>query len=296
MAIQIIREVSADVIKRGATKTVYAKQNDLNSRFMNVRIQEEGKDIVIDPGLTVMLNVERPDKSENMFYGTVNADGTVKVPLTTWMLELAGTLVCDVSIVSEDPTAAKLTTMSFNIYVEEAVVSDESITETTEYSVIVNLLNRVEEAERNLPTATVEQTPEGATLSVTDKNGTTSATIFNGPQGIQGIQGEKGDPGGFIETVTQMTMILPQISPGTFSSTSIDYTLVYANSIIIIDVIDCHYNESGDLNGLPVVFSVLPKYQNLQKVEGKKSITAFRMGTNTAKINITLKIHEIKCS
>lgn len=103
------------------------------------------------------------------------------------------------------------------------------------------------------------------------------------------------DSGAFTETVTKMTMTLPQISPGTFSSTSKDYTLVYANSIIIIDVIDCHYNESGELNGLPVVFSVLPKYENLQKVEGKKSITAFRMGTSTAKINITLKIHEIQC-
>lgn len=103
------------------------------------------------------------------------------------------------------------------------------------------------------------------------------------------------DSGAFTETVTTMTMTLPQISPGTFSSTSKDYTLVYANSIIIIDVIDCHYNESGELNGLPVVFSVLPKYENLQKVAGKKSITAFRMGTSTAKINITLKIHEIQC-
>ena len=103
------------------------------------------------------------------------------------------------------------------------------------------------------------------------------------------------DSGAFTETVTEMTMTLPQISPGTFSSTSKDYTLVYANSMIIIDVIDCHYNESGELNGLPVVFSVLPKYENLQKVEGKKSITAFRMGTNTAKIDITLKIHEIQC-
>lgn len=103
------------------------------------------------------------------------------------------------------------------------------------------------------------------------------------------------DSRAFTETVTKMTMTLPQISPGTFSSTSKDYTLVYANSIIIIDVIDCHYNESGELNGMPVVFSVLPKYQNLQKVEGKKSITAFRMGTSTAKINITLKIHEIQC-
>lgn len=148
MAIQVIREVAADVVKRGATKAVYAKQNDFNSRFLNVRIQEDGKDIVVEPHLTVMLNVERPDNQENMFYGTVNPDGTVKVPLTAWMLELAGTLVCDVSIVSEDPAVAKLTTMQFNIYVEAAVVADSGFVETEEYSVIVDLLNRTAEAEK----------------------------------------------------------------------------------------------------------------------------------------------------
>lgn len=102
-------------------------------------------------------------------------------------------------------------------------------------------------------------------------------------------------PGTFTETVTEMTMTLPQISAGEFSSISQDYNLVYTNSIIVIDVIDCVYNEGGDLVGLPVVFSVLPKYENYQKVEGVKRIFAFRMGTSSAKIDITLKIHEIQC-
>ena len=61
-------------------------------------------------------------------------------------------------------------------------------------------------------------------------------------------------------------------------------------------VIDCVFNEAGDLYGLPVIFQVLPKYENYQKVEGVKSITAIRMGKSTAKIDITLKVHEIKCS
>lgn len=146
MSIQVVREVTADVIKRGATRAVYAKQYDYNSRFLNIRIQEEGKDIVIDSTLNaeVILNVERPDKQENMFKGTVNEDGTVKVPLTSWMLELEGTLICDVSVVREGE--AKLTTMSFNIYVEAAVVTDEAIVETEEYSVIVDLLARTSDA------------------------------------------------------------------------------------------------------------------------------------------------------
>ena len=146
MAIKIIREVNADVVKRGSTRAVYAKQHDVNSRFLNVRIQEDGKDIIVAPHLKVLLNVERSDHIESMFYGTVNEDGTVQVPLTTWMLELAGTLVCDISIVSEDPTVAKLTTMQFNIYVESAVVSDESFVDNTEYSVIVDLLKKTADA------------------------------------------------------------------------------------------------------------------------------------------------------
>lgn len=143
MAIQIVREITADVVKRGSTRTVYAKQNDVNSRFLNIRIQEDGKDIKVESTSTVMLNVERPDKEENIFFGTVNDDGTVKVPLTTWMLEQSGTLVCDVSIVSEDVTVAKLTTMQFSIQVEAAVVTDGDIEESEEYSVVVEILNRM---------------------------------------------------------------------------------------------------------------------------------------------------------
>lgn len=146
MAIQIIREISADVVKRGSTRSVYAKQNDTNSRFLNVRIQEDGKDIKVDSTSEVLLNVERPDKQENIFYGTVNEDGSVKVPLTSWMLELEGTLICDVSIVSEDPEVAKLTTMLFNIYVEAAVVTNGSIIDTEDYNVIVDLLKRTDAA------------------------------------------------------------------------------------------------------------------------------------------------------
>lgn len=113
---------------------------------------------------------------------------------------------------------------------------------------------------------------------------------------INSIKGEKGDPGGFVETVTEITMSLPQISAGTFSSASVDYTPVYQNSIIVLDVVSCHINEGGELYGFPVVFQVLPKYENYKKVEGVKSITAIRMGTSTGKIDITLKVHEIKCS
>lgn len=181
MAIQIIREITADVVKRGSTRAVYAKQHDFNSRFLNVRIQEDGQDIQVAEGLTVILNVVRPDKQGDMFYGTVNTDGTVKVPLTAWMLELEGTLVCDISIVSEDPAVARLTTMQFNIYVEASTVPSGVVEETEDYNVIVDLLTRTTEAEAKASSAAAsaeylreqcEQATQEATTAAANANKT----------------------------------------------------------------------------------------------------------------------------
>lgn len=198
MAIQIIREISADFIKRGSTRVIYAKQNDCNSRFLNVRIQSDGQEFYVEPDTKVVINVERPDKAENMFYGTVNTDGTVQVPLTAWMLELAGIISCDISLIYEGDPVVKLTTMQFYVNVEAAVVSDPSYGDDTELSVIVELFEKAKEsyeeaagfaeraeaaaiaAENASPTAVVERDLTGATLVVTDKNGRYTAKINDG--------------------------------------------------------------------------------------------------------------------
>jgi hypothetical protein len=83
----------------------------------------DGADFNVAKGATVKLNVSRPDKDKNRFTGSVNADGTVQVPMNAWMLDLAGTLQCDVSIIEGE---SKLTTMKFSIRVEEEVVCDDS--------------------------------------------------------------------------------------------------------------------------------------------------------------------------
>lgn len=190
MSIQVIRELSADVVKRGATRAVYAKQNDVNSRFLNVRIQEEGKDIKVDPTLKVLLNVERTDKTNNIFYGTVNEDGSVQIPLTAWMLELEGTLVCDISLVSEDTSVAKLTTMQFNIYVEAAVVGDNSFVETEEYSVIVDLLNRTTAAEESARKAAIyaEQVKSECEDATAEANKAT-AKVYDTLEELEDLEG-----------------------------------------------------------------------------------------------------------
>ena len=141
----VVRNVVADVLNRNTSKPVVAKQHDANSRFLNVRIQESGKDMNIAGADQVILNVQRPDESTGMIRGSVNADGTVKVELSAWMLEQAGTVSCDISIVKE-ATSAKLTTMTFYIEVEAAACCDGDIIETDDYTVLVELITQTQDA------------------------------------------------------------------------------------------------------------------------------------------------------
>ena len=142
--LEVVREVVADVMVRSTSKLVVAKQNDAGSRFLNVRIKDNGKSMDVPSTSSVILNVERPDNSSGTFYGTVNDDGTVRVELNSWMLEQAGTIACDISIVKEN--SAKLTTMTFYVEVEAAVCCDEDFIEAEEYSVLVELLIKTQDA------------------------------------------------------------------------------------------------------------------------------------------------------
>lgn len=52
-----------------------------------------------------------------------------------------------------------------------------------------------EQIAESAPTASVTQTETGATITITDKTGTTTATVSNGPKGPEGPAGSKGDKG-----------------------------------------------------------------------------------------------------
>lgn len=261
MAIQVVREVAADVVKRGATRAVYAKQHDVNSRFLNIRIQEDGKNIVVDPNLTVLLNVERSDKAEKMFYGSVNPNGTVKVPLTSWMLELEGTLVCDVSIVSEDPTAGKLTTMQFNIFVEAAVITDSAVEETEEYSVIVDLLTRTTAAERQAASAAESAELVKATCEDATKRANESAE--NADARVAGLYDET------VKIITEELAKRGQLKPE------------FANSISeCTDNTKLYVLPDGYIYGYSKTTTTRPVYTNV--FDKDQALKGYRLGSGGA--------------
>ncbi len=137
----ITREITLDVSRANVFHAVIAKQHDANSRFLKATIADLGVKIPVPMGAMVMLNTTRPDKQKRAFLGEVNADGTVTVPLTTWLLELDGKAMCDISIVAEDGT--RLTTMKFILEIEPASCMNSDVMEDENYDLLVSLLSEV---------------------------------------------------------------------------------------------------------------------------------------------------------
>ena len=100
-----------------------------------------------DNSIKVIINAERPDGQSKGFDGEVNEDGTVTVPLHSWMLEMEGSVICDISVIdTELDDNKKLTTTSFTLLVEKAAYGGSDVTNDPQYDVLVSLLETCQEA------------------------------------------------------------------------------------------------------------------------------------------------------
>ena len=139
--IQAIKKISLETCKPNLFRIVAAKQGDSNSRFLRATIVNDGKKIEVPLTATVTINASRSDGQAKSFAGCVNTDGTVTVPLTHWMLELGGTVICDVSVIGAENS--KLTTSQFIVENECATCTDENISTDESFDILVELIEEV---------------------------------------------------------------------------------------------------------------------------------------------------------
>lgn len=139
----IIKEIEVDVSQLNRFAAIVAKQYDKQSRFLKVTLLNSGERIKVDKASTAVINARREDEVAKTFEGTVNMDGTVTVPLTQWMLQLDGTVKCDISIITANTTV--LSTTLFELEVQEAAAPDDSdIAEDDNCGVLIQLIADVQ--------------------------------------------------------------------------------------------------------------------------------------------------------
>ena len=161
--IKIIKELNIEVTKPNVFQAIVAKQYDMNTRFLKVTLMDCGTRIDVPATSSVVINAERKDGQANGFNGEINEDGTVTVPLHSWMLELEGTVICDISVINtETDDKKKLTTTSFTLLVEKAAYGGDDITTDPQHDVLLELIERVENIETGVADQTYSPTSENA--------------------------------------------------------------------------------------------------------------------------------------
>lgn len=196
--IQIIKKISLEVCEPNLFKAIVAKQYDSKSRYLNVTLVDDNKKIEVPETAEVIINATRSDGASKSFAGATNNDGTVTVPLTSWMLEFGGVVTSDVSVV--DSEGRKLTSSTFIIEVEQAACDNGDISEDENYDILVKLIEEVKDLQQSggggsgvpgySPTVEIEEVESGHKVSITDVNGVKEFTVFNGQNGINGADGK----------------------------------------------------------------------------------------------------------
>lgn len=113
-----------DTVRKNRVNIIYAVEHDYGARFLTVTLTEDGKKITVEKESAVTINALRPDGEKSAFSGTVNSDGTVTVPITQWMLEVEGEVVCSISAVETDK---RLTTTHFYLQAQESIWDGTSV-------------------------------------------------------------------------------------------------------------------------------------------------------------------------
>ena len=174
---QLIKPIEIDCSRPNRFQTTVSKQGDINSRFLRVSLADNGNPIEITSENTVIVNYKRGDGKINSFSGTVNEDGTVTIPLTSWLLDVSGNADCEI-VIYDSTEQSRLSTTLFTLYVEPFITDDSEVTEDSKYDILLTLITQVDTAVNACNTATeaAQQATTATEKAITDAEDATEAT------------------------------------------------------------------------------------------------------------------------
>lgn len=207
--IEIIKEIDVEVTKPNVFQAIVAKQYDMNTRFLKVTLMDCGTRINVPTIETakVVINAERKDGQAKGFDGVINDDGTVTVPLHSWMLELDGTVICDISVIdTATDDNKKLTTTSFTLIVEKAAFGGDDVTNDPQYDVLVSLLETCQNAgavaQEALEKSNEANSKYAACVEATNEANLSAYTATEAANAAWAVRHEI-EAGGFIESLKE---------------------------------------------------------------------------------------------
>lgn len=216
----VTKRIKLDFARSLNPVVVWVKQGDENSRFIEIVPLKNGDNYTIPSGVSIKFACKKPD-GHQVFndYPTIS-NNVITVPLTPQTLAAAGEGLASI-ILFDDANQKILSTQNFILYIEQNPLVGSEVESSDEYQSFLAGLLKLEsfpeitpEAEGKVlgvkngeyafvnggngtgggtgedgfsPIAKVEQTSDGAIITITDKDGTTVANVTNGKDGISPV-------------------------------------------------------------------------------------------------------------
>lgn len=224
---KVTKAIALDFGRDTTPITVFAKQRDKQSRFIEITPLNSGQSYELGEGITARLHLTKPDK-HTVLNDAAIADGKITVELTEQALAVAGTAVAEIGLYKGE---ALLSSQTFYIDIERAAYDPAAPESSDEYNALANALGKVDGAvaatnasAKNADTATAnannaataannaataagaattaakaatekaskvnikaEQTATGATVTVTDQDGVETAVHIDTLTAIDGF-------------------------------------------------------------------------------------------------------------
>lgn len=148
---QVTKNITLDLLKTGVPVIVKAKQNDRNTRYIAANLYVDGLDYPVPSGTEIAFRYKKPDGTAGFYDAlpdnspaiTVSGN-TVTVELVEQVLTIAGCVQCEINMYNA--AAEKLTTFTFEIAVEESVLTDAEIVSSDYYNVLTEQIAKALQA------------------------------------------------------------------------------------------------------------------------------------------------------
>lgn len=138
---QVTKNITLDLLETGSPVIIKAKQNDRNTRYIAAHLYVDGLAYPVPSGTEIAFRYKKPDGTAGFYDALPNnspaitvSGNTVTVELVEQVLTATGCVHCEINMYNA--ASEKLTTFTFEIAVEESVLTDAEIISSDYYNVL----------------------------------------------------------------------------------------------------------------------------------------------------------------
>ena len=148
---QVTKNITLDLLETCSPVIIKAKQNDRNTRYIAAHLYVDGLAYPVPSGTEIAFRYKKPDGTAGFYDALPNnspaitvSGNTVAVELVEQVLTVSGCVHCEINMYNA--TSEKLTTFTFEIAVEESVLTDAEIISSDYYNVLTEQITKALQA------------------------------------------------------------------------------------------------------------------------------------------------------